>query len=280
MGGAMLHPIKPTTMRTTQIRIEITNDLYVILSEEQQKRKIKSGRKIALSELVVEYFTAGVQAQVSGFVTIGDDENNGESLLPSIQQLQQKSLELVTKEKTLEAKASRLESMERSLIHQDHELRSKEVEICEAYDELCQKKLEFAEVREKSWEKISEANMNKFRIEQLEKEVIRKDGDYIYLKREMSDYQRKVLTELEKVSDKLDDKPDNNIWRDWVVPIVPDILIIIGYFITNKNIASMKDIEPMMNKVFEKFNDIKPENQQKIFDFLSSFLNNSKGSKR
>ncbi|MEI6766976.1 MAG: hypothetical protein WCM76_15200, partial [Bacteroidota bacterium] len=221
-----------------------------------------------------------LQAQVSGLVTIGNDNNNGVSILPSMHQLQQKSLELVTKEKTLEAKASRLESMERSLSLQDHELRSKEVEICETYDELCQKKLEFTEAKEKSWEKISEISLNKFRIEQLEKEVKRKDEENTHLKVEMSDNHKKLLYELEKVCKKLDDKPDKNLWRDWIAPIVPDILIIVGYFITNKNIASMKDIEPLINKVHEKFKDIKPENQQKIFDFLSSFLNNSKGSKR
>ncbi|MEI6122051.1 MAG: hypothetical protein WCQ95_00345 [Bacteroidota bacterium] len=95
------------------------------------------------------------------------------------------------------------------------------------------------------------------------------------LKDEIKFFKTSVLNML----DKIDDKTNSNVLRDWVIPILPSVLVIIEYFITNQNIKSINDIKPLINDVKDFFADMPSDQKQKYSDMLFDMLNNNKNKK-
>jgi hypothetical protein len=260
-------------MATISVRIELPEDDYRILVSEQQKRRGDSGKKVSLNDLALEYFTAGLQAGLRGLNH--DSEYDSATTESSTLQVRKKALELSEKEKQFEAKENKLKVRESDLRYSENELREREQKLIENYNEFYEKRDDFTDEREKSWEKLVDSGSQKVQLEFYKNSLNQKDVEIQDLKDEIKFLKISVLSAL----DKIDDKTDSNILRDWIIPILPSVLVIIGYFITNQSIKSIKDIKPLINDVKDFFADMPSEQKQKYTDMFFDMVNNNKSKK-
>ena len=261
------------------VRIQVPSDLYNLLCDEQEKRKAATGKTIPLADIVYEFFKVGLQSDLAGLKpeTLGNAQNSAQA--EAILQVQKKALEQTHRDKQLEEKELRLDSLEFNLKNKENDLRRRERELYKGHDEINDKYKQFYEKmnklsneREKSLEKVVDNGFNKKELQNLKEESIKKDEEIKHLKEQ-------VINSLEIIEDKLDDKPDSNIWRDWVIPSLGPVLIGIISFIASKKFKSMDDLDPIINKVKDLFNESDPAKVKNIFDSLKDVFNNNKREK-
>ncbi|MEI6122050.1 MAG: hypothetical protein WCQ95_00340 [Bacteroidota bacterium] len=135
-------------MNTKGIRIEVPIDLHNLLCDEQQKRKSITGKISPLADIVLEYFTTGLQAGLLGLNH--DSEYNSATSESSTLQVQKRTIELSEKGKQVEATESKLKVWENNLGNSENKLREREQKLIENYNEFYEKKADFANEREKS----------------------------------------------------------------------------------------------------------------------------------
>jgi len=223
-------------MGTTQIRIELEDDVYRILTDEQSKRKAIAGKKPPLSELILEYFTTGLQVKLSGINSINDEQEQNVNPLHSIVDVQHKALELTQKENILKDR-------EKEAISREEGLRYREKDLYEQLNDLYERKDEMIEQREESFEKIADIGIQKAEFEFLKKVSMQKDEEILQMKADIIYYKDKLLKQLETLENKLDRKPDSNFVRDWGIPALASIIGVANNIKANKNNKSIKLIQ-------------------------------------
>ncbi|MEI6765299.1 MAG: hypothetical protein WCM76_06630 [Bacteroidota bacterium] len=257
-------------MMNVGIRVNVSDEIHRLLCEEQRKRKSASGKQTSLSSLVSEYFTFGLQDNIAGLGQNAENCDQNAVLLSTTIQVQQKAMELAQREKQLQLREDRIRHLENEQRSTDNDIRNREQELSQAYDELCEKKIDFSDEKEKLLVKVAENTSNKATIERLYIEIQKRDIESLSLKNDFMKTQSDILKEFDKVNKKLDNKPDKNVWKDWIAPFMPVASDIVTTLITNKNINSLKDIEPQINELIQKFNSIAPAQKQQIIQGLAS----------
>jgi hypothetical protein len=245
--------------------LNIPGDIYSVLNDERDKRKLATGKRLPIAAIVYEYFTIGLQSKLSGIVISPD--NNGEQTAnaPSAIYMQHSALELAKKEKQLEAREQRLNSWENTLRSRDSDLRDRELELCDSIEELSQKKIVFAEAKELSAEKAAE-NMraNVTASNHLEK-IQRLNEENHALKNEINYLKDNVMGMLERVSGQVGDLPQKDILREYIFPLLPSLLIILQFILTSKNMNSTSEIKKMMKEFAGMFGGL---DEKKIADII------------
>ncbi|MEI8202834.1 MAG: hypothetical protein WCH34_07475 [Bacteroidota bacterium] len=246
-------------MNTIGIRIDVPTEIHNLLNEEQKRRKTTTGKTTPLSSIALEWLTCGLQMNLAGITTSYQDSVNGDSTL----KVQQKAIEVTQKEKQLDDKENRLRVWENDISQKEKNIRIQEKELYNQYDELYSSKDDFLNEKEKWMKKIAETSVTKIQLEDLSEKLKQKDDEIRTLKEDKKFFKKTVL-------ERLDEKSDSNVWREWIIPILPSALLILEYLL-RKN-KSAKNIE-------ELFKDFDPKNKQEIIDKLISILNSDKTKK-
>jgi|GEM_PF-6759110 len=260
-------------MATTQTRIELPDNIYRILKDEQQKRRDDSGKKVSLNELVLEYFMAGLQAKLSGLENVVDNSQQPSTNLPAVIMVKEKALELAQKEQLIAQKETSLKYEGEYIRTERSELRDQEQDIREQMQELYEMKDKIAEEKEKIRQMKLEKVEEIVNLKILTADLAKKDEENRHLKEEIKHNKNIVIKLLERI----DDNTESSFMKDWIKPLLPTILTIIGYFALNKKIESLKDIKPVIGEVDKMLSSVEPEKKAQMMGEIEKYVKNNRG---
>lgn len=267
-------------MKITQIRIELTDDVYHLLKDEQQNRKNNSEKKVSLNDLALEYFMAGLQNKLSGIENIADNSQQPNSNLPAVIMLKEKSLELTQSEQLLLKKEISLRNEEEYIRAVRSELREQEQNIRDQMHELYKMKDETADEKEEIRQMRIENIEQNFNLKILTNDLAKKNEEIHQLKDMIIYLKEQTLKTLDKLGVKLDSKPDKNILTDYILPILPSIISSIGFYFTNKNISGNDNKLPVKGELEDVYQKLGAEEKDKlssqIRDLVSKKFNHLK----
>lgn len=262
-------------MSTTGIRIDVTHEIHKLLLEEQKKRSASKGKSSSLSSIVLEYFTFGLKASLAGLSQNTENNENGFFDLPSAIEIHEKATELEKKAKELEIRENSIVKLEKEKRSDETNIRIREKDFYNELDEFYEKKDNFISEREKSFEKLIEISTQKAELKFQMEMLNIKDEEIKNLKKDIDFFKNSIISQL----DSLDENSESNIWHDWVIPILPSVLIIISYFLNNQNIKSIKDIKPFISDIEKLFDSIEPEKRKEMFEKFKNFYEENKSYK-
>jgi DNA repair exonuclease SbcCD ATPase subunit len=245
-------------METTGIRLEIEPWLYRILIEEQEQRRQKTNRKQPLSAILLEFCTKGltvseysVQNQAhsvqknSGYVQNfqGFEHNNDSESTPEMYKV---NVDEITKLKeTLLRQRQELQDKDRHLASREQEIKEKENEITEKKHKALQEWNEILDIKEQSQQKSIDRIQQQGHIEQQIKELEVKKEAIKMLKQENMQLKEDVV----KILHKIDQQTEKNIIFDYIVPFLPSVISIIGFFLTNRKIDNIQELNPIQSEI-------------------------------
>jgi len=267
-------------METTGIRLEIEPWLYRILIEEQEQRRQKTNRKQPLSAILLEFCTKGltvsecsVQNQphsvqkISGSVQNfqGFEQNNSESI-PEMYKI---NVDEITKLKeTLLRQSQELQDKARHLASKEHEIKEKENEITEKKHKALQEWNEILDSKEQSQQKSMDRIQQQWHIEQQNKELEDKKEVTKKLKQENIQLKEDVI----KILHKIDQQTEKNIIFDYIVPFLPSVISIIGFFLTNRKIDNIQELNPIQAEIGNIMKKLSDADRKKLSTKLEESL--------
>lgn len=244
-------------MNTIGIRLEVEPWLYQVLMEEQGQRKQKSGRKQSLSAIILEFCTKGlsvsgqpVQNKPSSVQKIGSFVQN---LAGSVQNTPEDSPEMskptfdeIAKLKeNLLRQGHELQRKECHLAIREQEIKEKEVELAERVQEALQQWNEFLDRKEQLQQKNLHNIQQRMQLEQQIQELNDKKETIIKLKQENIQLKDDVIKTLRKI----DQQTEKNVIFDYIIPFLPSVISIIGFFVTNRKIDNLNELDPVQTEI-------------------------------
>jgi hypothetical protein len=274
-------------MKTTGIRLEVEPWLYNVLIEEQEGRRQKTGRKHALSTLILEFCTKGLSFSrcflpVSGnFVQKKSDfeqkkDDPVQNFEGSVQQnsvqnalLSPLNLDEIAKLKeTLLRKEQDLLEKERGMALREQEIADKETELEEKALRTLEHWNDLLDSKEQSMQKSNEKILQKLEMDHQSKELTEKTELIKNLKKENERLKEHTL----KILQKIDRQTEKNILLDYIVPFLPSIISIIGFFITNKKIENIQELNPIQTEIGNMMKKLSDTDKEKLSTKLEESL--------
>jgi DNA repair exonuclease SbcCD ATPase subunit len=270
-------------METTGIRLEVEPWLYQVLIEEQEQRRLKTGRKQSLSTIIIEFCTKGLTVfglsvqnkadsvqknsdsvfNIQGFVQNNHDNN------PPMYQTN--LYEIAKLKETLLRQEQELQEKEHRLANKESEIKEKENELVEKSKKTIHEWNEILDNKEKAEQKSLDNIQLKWKFEQQTKELADKTESNKKLKQD--NYQLKE--DIIRILQKIDQQTEKSIIIDYIVPFLPSIISIIGFFITNRKIDNIKELLPVQEEIgniMKKLSDTdKKKLSEKLEESLKSF---------
>lgn len=243
---------------TTGIRLEVTQDLYERLQTEQEKRRIKTGKKPALSVIIMDFCTEKLE----------ENEN-----VHSDVQTVQKSVH--NAEHSNSGKDEVHSNTEKRLKNWEEKLSIKNITLQEQEKEIFKKKMEVLDLknkvldeREKLQQKALEGTETIIEMKLLQNESKHKDERIQRLETELSIAKSKSQRTHE---DRKESQPQT-FWEQ-IKPFLPVISggigLIAGYFIAQKN--KKPELPPVLKELAGLFDHLSEEDQKKLGEKLKYY---------
>lgn len=275
-------------MKTTGIRLEVEPWLYNVLIEEQEERRQKTGRKHALSALILEFCTKGLSFSrcslpVSGnFVQKKSDfEQKKDDPVQNFEgSVQQNSVqnallspinldEIANLKETLLRKEYDLLEKERGMALREKEIADKETELEEKALKTLEHWNDLLDRKELSMQKSNEKILQQLEMDHQRKELTEKAELIKNLKKENDGLKEHTL----KILQKIDQQTEKNILLNYIVPFLPSIISIIGFFITNKKIENIQELNPIQTEIGNMMKKLSDTDKEKLSTKLEEGLN-------
>jgi hypothetical protein len=266
-------------MNTTGIRLEVEPWLYNILIEEQERQRQKSGRKQSLSSIILAFCTKGlsvsglfVQNKAHSVQKTDDSVQDFEGFVQNHPEMYETNLDEIAKLKeAILRQGQELQRKERHLATREQEIKEKEVELVERTQEALRQWNELLDNKEKS----QQVNLDAIRQSLLNEQQKTALSDKTEANRKLKLENIQLKEDIIKTIRKIDRQTEKNILFDYLIPFLPSVISIIGFFVTNKKIESIQELSPVqteIGKIMKKLSDADKKNlSTKLEESLKAF---------
>lgn len=272
-------------MATTGIRLDVEPWLYDTLVEEQEQRRLKTGRKQSLSTIIIEFCMKGLtvselfvqkttQSELENTSSVqniqGSVQNNTikttEIIQINVDEIAKIKETTLRREQELQLKEQRLAFREREITEKENELSEKNQKSIKEWNELLDNK-------EKSQHKSLDKIHMRLQLEQQNKELNDKTEAFKKLKQENTQMREDII----KILRKIDQQTEKSVIFDYIVPFLPSVISIIGFFMTNRKIDNLQELNPIQTEIgiiMKKLSDADRKNlSSKLEESLKSYNN-------
>lgn len=253
---------------TTNIRIEADDVLYNALVQEQERRRLKSTRKISLSTLIIEFCTKCLSEimhneQNSGQNEQRKDTGNNEMNISGQENEHYLRDKMFKKQHDFKEKEQNLNIREQNILNREREINTRLYELMKEQEELLDRK-------EQLQEEDPDTEHLQWLVKQMDSELKQKSETINEYKKETALQKDQII----KILLRLEQKSEKNILMDYIVPFLPSVISIIGFFLTNRKINSIQELSPIQTEINnimkklsgaekERFNALLTENIKK-----------------
>ena len=196
------------------------------------------------------YFTLSKNTNsVQGFKGFVQNNHNDGSQVPQINldEIARFKEILLRQQQNLHDKERRLATREREIKEKEQELTEKTLKTLEEWNKLL-------DCKEQSQQKNFDKAPQKWQIEQQSQELIDKNEAIKKMKQENIQMKEDIIKTLRKI----DQQTEKNVIFDYIVPFLPSVISIIGFFMTNRNINNIQELSPVQEEIgniMKKLND-------------------------
>lgn len=253
----------------TSVRIEVPQDIYDALRLEQEIRRRASGKKTAMAVLILEYCSLWMNHKENA----SEDSTMGSPASPNINQQSLATTlpslnDLLIFEKKLKEREENVQKAERYNNQRQNELNDGFLELAEKQSEVLEQKEQAIEKKEQAKQISLDCAHDKWAIERLTADLAAKDNTIQHQKTEIENLKNTVLKSLHKI----EQSTKSNVFMDYILPILPSIIPIILFFITNKKIADIAELNPIQTELKHIFNKLSPEDEKKFSGILRTTI--------
>lgn len=245
---------------TTGIRLEVPQDLYERLQTEQENRRIKTGKKPALSVIILDFCNKKLNENEN---VHSDVQSVQKSVHISEQTDPAKNNELLNTEKRLKnweeqlsIKSKSIQEQEKSIFHEKMEILDLKSKVLDERDKLQQKTLE-------GTESIIELKL-------LQNESKHKDERILRLENELSITKSKPQRNYE---DRKESESKPKTFWEQIKPFLPyiagGIALLAAYFIAQMN--KKPELPPVLKELAGLFDHMSEEDQKKLGEKLKYY---------
>lgn len=250
---------------TTGIRLEVPQDLYEKLQAEQEKQRIKSGKKPALSVIIMDFCTEKLEESENVHSDV-------EIVQKSVHNAEHSNL---SKDKVDSNTEKRLQKWEEQLLIKNKSLQEQERKIKEQEKEIFKEKMEVLDLkskvldeREKLQQKTLEVTESIIELKLLQNESKHKEEKIQQLKEELSIAKSKS----KKIQEERKESEPKTFWEQ-IKPFLPVISggigLIAGYFIAKNN--NKPELPPVLKEFAGLFDHLSEEDQKKLGEKLKYY---------
>jgi DNA repair exonuclease SbcCD ATPase subunit len=253
----------------TSVRIEVPQDIYDALHLEQEIRRQASGKKTAMAVIILEYCSSWMnhKGNAPADSTIGSavSPNNNQQSPATTQASLNDLLQL---EKKLKEREENIQKAERYNNQRQNELNEAFLELNDKQSEVLDQKEQAIEKKEQAKQISLDCTHDKWVIEKLTADNAAKDSTIQHQKTEIENLKNNVIKSLQKI----ENNTKSNIFMDYIVPLLPSIIPIVLFFITNKKIAEIAELNPIQTELKHIYNKISAEDENKLNGILRTTI--------
>ena len=255
-------------MKTTGIRIDVSQDFYLKLLEEQETQRVLTGKKTSLAAVILKFSEWGLKnrnemktTQTTEFYPKQVDLQNdwAKNNMFSVREKDQ-----IAKEKELKSWEADLRSREFALIEESKT-------INESSETLMKQRNDIYDQKEKMQEKALEALKQSILNENLEKALAEKNAQFQNLQQEFSDMKRNMYKTLVSI----DRKTESSTFERFILPLLPLVGSVVGTYILYDKIQPKENLSPSEKEILRSFNELESPLQEEIKLYLKDLLNKS-----
>jgi len=180
-------------MKTTGIRIEVPQDIYKKMQEEQEKRTILTGKKPALSAIILEFCSEKLDACEYVHSDVHDVHESEHKSVHTNSNLDKKDSDT---EKRLQHWDERLSKWEKSLFERDKMIKNQEKEIFQEKLDALELKSMALDERDKVHQKALDGTEMVVDMRLLKNDLKHKDEVIHQLSKELSFIKDKLLSRM------------------------------------------------------------------------------------
>ncbi|MEI6580023.1 MAG: hypothetical protein WCN92_11270 [Eubacteriales bacterium] len=260
-------------MKRIGIRVEVPEEMYRGLVELQELRWQESGKKPALSSVIID-LCQGKLTRDGQNVQASDDRV--QNSVQSFGKLNRSLPEPLPdkRNRQMDEFYTRLEAAqnERALL-----LRSQENDLMEAREDFFQKQNDFIQEKEKFTSKSLAGTDQIIELKMLKLEVAQKTETLQALQREIDQNQSSIIKSLKTLEQSAKEPNTGNIsmW-DKIIPWIPVAVNVVGMYLMYSKLNGKNDLSGLPQQISDVFKDLDPENKQKvtktIMDAVQGFL--------
>jgi len=246
-------------MKTKGIRLEADMEMYSFLRNVQNEVSEKTGKKVALSRIILDYLQKykdnnGNEHQLSG--NVQNDEHFNEQM------------------DILLEKEEQLYNWENKLKKQKQELNREYEELNGQWEEINNEKDEFNQYLKDIIPNALKSTRQESEIEHHEQKLKDKTDTIIELRQQL----RKAENETNRMLQKIEDNTKQNIIFDKILPVLSPVISLIGFILTNKNLGNKNvDLSSFVQDIEKVYKKLKKEDQEKLTKFVMKTIEGEDG---
>jgi len=252
---------------TTGIRIEVPQDLYEKLQEEQEKRRASTGKKPALSAIILKFCSE--KLSTSEYVQNDVHIVRGNVHIPEHLTSDLEKASPVT-EKQLLQWDERLSRWEKSLLEREKRIKEQEREIYQEKMIILDSKSKILDEREKNHQQALEGTEKMIELKILQKELIHKDDKIQQLTRELGSLKETVHT-AKRDHKQAEPKTFLEKIKEYMPWIITVLVIIAAYLLAKK--GSKPALPEELKGLAPFFDGLSEEDQKALGEKLKYYAN-------
>ena len=249
---------------TTGIRLEVPNDLYEKLQDEQERRRLKTGKKPGLSAIIQEICSNKLDENET-------TQYNVHSVHDSVQISAQSNLNDSNSEKQLKQWEERLVKWEKSLQEREKNIKEQEKVILREKQDVLDYKSNVQNEREKVLQSALNGTEQIIELKLLQSELTHNEEKITRLQKELEIAKNKI--QKNKENQKIN-KP-KTLWeqiKEYLPYIATGISLLAAYFMTQKD--KRPALPPVVNELAGLFEHFSETDQKILGEKLKIFVDN------
>jgi len=252
---------------TTGIRLEVPQSLYERLQDEQEKRRIKTGKKPALANIIQEFCSEKLEEienvhsdvhSIHGSVHHSENPDSGSNKTNS------------DTEKRLRQWEEQLSIKNKSLLEQERKLKEQEKELFKENMEVLDLRNKVLDEREKLQQKSLEGTESIIEMKILRNELKHKDERIQWLEKEL----RLAKSRLQRTHEDSKENKPKTLWeqiKDFL-PLIATVLALIAVYLSaQKN--KKPELPSGLKELAGLFDHLSEEDQKKLGEKFKTFAN-------
>ena len=246
---------------TTGIRIEVSQSLYERLQEEQEQRRIATGKKPDLAAIILEFCSQKLDANQN----VHSDVHN---VHESVHSIEHSKVTDNNNEKRLKHWEDKLIVLNKTLQEREKNLKNDEKEIFKEKVDVLEMRSKVMDEREKIHQKALAATEMIFEKTLLQNELKHKDERIEHLNKELGFIKDKLLANLKAQSK----NQPNSFWEQ-IKPYLPYIggviALLATYLIANKE--NKPSLPPILKELAGLFDGLSEKDKKALGEKLSYY---------